>query len=109
MKATIESSLPYVAEIASLSLDAQAYLYRDYAELKRRQAVDKAKAARMRGSRTAWIEAHIEYVIRNKKPALADKPRCRWTGILMRFYERHGIPAPDIETVRRVVYEFNGF
>ena len=78
-------------------------------ELKRRQAVDDAKTRHMRGVRTAWIEAHVEDVIRSKKPALVDKSRCKWTGILMRFYERHGIAAPDIETVRRVVKEFNGF
>jgi hypothetical protein len=81
-----------------------------FKDLAHRQAVDDAKAARMRAARTAWIEAHIENVIRcTKKPALVDKPRCRWTGILMRYYETHGIDAPDIETVRRVVKEFNGF
>lgn len=108
MKTTIESSLPHVAEIASLSPGAQAYLYADYNELKRRQTVDDAKTRHMRGCRTAWIEAHIEDVIRLKKPALKGKSRCRWTSILMRYYETHGVKAPDIETVRRVVKEFSG-
>ncbi|WP_095195867.1 hypothetical protein [Pseudomonas sp. Irchel 3A7] len=110
MGTTIESSLPYVAEIAGLSLETQSFLYDRDDELKRRQAVDDAKAATMRAFRTAWIEAHIEDVIRcTKKSAFEGKPRCRWTSILMRYYDRRGIKAPDIETVRRVVKEFNGF
>lgn len=77
------------------------------------QAAEQAKASlhaqRMRQGRTAWIEAHIEDVIRAKRPALISTPRCGWTSILMRHYTLRGIAAPDVETVRRVVKDFNGF
>lgn len=100
------------------SLEAEVAMLK--VELARRQAADARKAAIMREARTAWIEAHIEEVIRNKKRALVDNPRHKWTGILMPHFERrgikvldeetrHDIEVPDIKTVRRVVKEFRGF
>lgn len=89
---------------------AQPELEWSRVELQRLKAIGDKKAANMRGVRTAWIEAHIEDVIRcTKKSAFVGKPRCSWTSTLMRYYDRHSIKAPDIETVRRVVKEFNGF
>lgn len=79
------------------------------AEVQRLHAIDARRAQCARESRTAWIDAHVEDVIRTKQPALKDKPRCKWTSIVMRYYARKGKDAPDIETVRRVVYDFKGF
>ncbi|UVJ46217.1 hypothetical protein NVV94_12155 [Pseudomonas sp. LS1212] len=78
-------------------------------ELQRLQAIGNRKARLARDFRTALIEAHIEDVIRRKRAALVDKNRCGWTSILMKFYELNGLDAPDIQTVRRVAYEFKGF
>lgn len=93
-----------------MSLATQAYIYGQYDERQRLQAINNAAAKRARDFKTAWIDAHIEDVIRSKKRSdLERKSRCDWTSILMRYYELNDIKAPDIETVRRVVYEFNGF
>lgn len=68
----------------------------------------QARAKRMRSARTAWLEAHIEDVIRTKRPALELKARCYWTSIILSYYERHGLDAPSEKVVRRVVREFKG-
>ncbi|MCO1621329.1 MULTISPECIES: hypothetical protein [Pseudomonas] len=110
MKTTIESSLPYVAEIEGLSPGAQAYLYAKDAELARRKAADAAKAQRMRAARTARIEAQVLDAIQAKRSRLEKEPRCAWTSILLEHYfTKRGIKAPDEEVVRRVVKSFDGF
>ncbi|CAO3303401.1 MULTISPECIES: hypothetical protein [unclassified Pseudomonas] len=109
MKTTIESSLPYVAEIEGLSLGAQAYLYAKDAELARRKAADAAKAQRMRAARTARIEAQVLDAIQAKRSRLTREPRCAWTSILLEHFARRGVQAPDEEVVRRVVKSFPGF
>lgn len=109
MKTTMESSTPWVLEIAGLSEGAQAYLYGNDNELIWRRRLDYEAAERMRNARTQQLKDKIEAAIYAKQPALEGKNRCFWTSIVMRYFARHGIEAPDIETVRSVVKEFSGF
>jgi|SRR3990167_279564 len=68
-----------------------------------------AKAATARAAKTAACKTKIEDAIHAKRPALEGKHRCFWTSIILRYFARHGIEAPDIETVRAVVKGFSGF
>lgn len=69
----------------------------------------KAKSEQARAAKTAALKTKIEAAIHAKRLVLEVKPRHAWTSILMRHFARHGIEAPDIETVRMVVKDFNGF
>lgn len=106
---TLESCAPYAQEIADMSEGARNWLYAHDNELVWRRRLDFEAAERMRAKHSADLQALVYAAIMAKRLILERKHRCRWTSILMRHFARHGIEAPDIETVRKHVKEFSGF
>lgn len=106
MKTTIESSLPFVAEIEGLSPGAQAYLYAKDDELVWRRGLDCAAAARMREAGTKKLEAKIEQAIADIAASLRVH-KAFWTSMLIKHFENKGVDVPDRDVIKRVVDNYD--
>lgn len=109
MSITTGSSLPYIAEIETLSPGAQAYLYGDYDELHWRRSLDFAASERMRNKRTTKLEAKIEQAIADIAAPLNTLHKAFWTSKITQHFENKGVAVPDRDVITRVVdnYDIN--
>lgn len=109
MSTTLESSLPHATEIAAMSPGAREYLYSIYDE---RQHL-RAEVQRLqpdpelaRQVRTAWVEAHIEDVIRTTRAKLEEKhQRFRTSAVWKSLKQLGHEKLPTRAVVQRVLGE----